>query len=71
MSDERKFVKQKIVRDTGPYMSIVGHFNAERYPGCPLADTNVELDLERFCIHWDQKEKFMDELAELITRYQL
>lgn len=70
MSDERKFVKQTIGRETSRFTSIAGNFEAERYPGSPLADTNVEVDL-RFCIHWDQKEEFMDELAELIKRYHL
>jgi len=50
---------------------ITGNFDAERYPGCDLLDTGVELEISRFSITWKDKEKLMKELAEVIRKYQI
>jgi hypothetical protein len=72
MFDEnRKFAKDAVTEDTGPYHSITGKFEAEKYPNTPLLDTTVELEIPRFAITWEDRHKLMKELAEVIGKYQI
>ena len=63
--------RDTITVDAGPYQSITGHFEAERYPGCDLLDTSVELKMPRVCITWNDRKRFLEELAEVLRKYQL
>lgn len=70
--EERKFAKETIVEHPEPRFglgAVTAKFTAERYPGTPLLDTSVEIEVAPFSITWKDKEKFTKELAELIGRY--
>jgi hypothetical protein len=73
MNDERKTATQTLTAypsDWG-HGRITGTFEADRYPGEPLLDTRVELQIAPFSITWNDKEKLMGELAELLAKYQI
>ena len=70
---ERKFAKDTISKCETPFGNgtVTGKFEAEKFPGSDLLDTNVELEITPFCITWKDKEKLMKELAEIIRKYQI
>jgi hypothetical protein len=70
-NDEPKFTKATVNTEVSHWLSISGEFDAQRVPGHELLDTTVELKIPKFCITWSEKEKFMNELAELIRKYQI
>lgn len=73
MSDERKFASQTIKAypsDWG-HGSVTAKFEAERYPGSPLLDTHVNLEISPFSITWADREKLVEELKEVIAKYQI
>lgn len=48
----------------------VAHCQAERYPDDPrVLDTSVKLEIESFCITWDDKEKLIEEIESVIAKY--
>lgn len=67
----RKYATNEITKSLSNWHSVTGHFEAERFPDSPLCDTSVKLDFEPFCISWDQKEKFMSDLAEVVRKYMI
>lgn len=69
--DERPKVKDSVTVDVSQWHSVTGKFEAERYPGSPLLDTNVDLEIPTFCITWEARQKFMEEIAEVIRKYQI
>lgn len=69
--DGRKLVKDQIKKEVGPYHSITADFTAEKYEGCELLDTAVEINIENFCMTWNDREKLMIELANLLQKYQI
>ena len=69
--ESRKVIKCSLTKDTSVYQSITAKFEAEKFAGYPLADTYVELDIPRFCITWEDKEKMMEELAYVISNYAI
>jgi hypothetical protein len=67
MSDERKIRRLTLTRDLGPYNALVLDFAGDaRY-----VETNVDIGQTTVCVSWEQKDAFMDELAELVRKYQL
>jgi hypothetical protein len=71
MDDERKFSKDQITTNVSTWVPITGNFKAEHYPGTPLLDTSVELIIPPLCITWKNRQKLMDDLAELLRKYQI
>jgi len=71
MSDEPKFSKDQITTNVSTWLPITGKFKAQHYPGTPLLDTSVELIIPPLCITWKDREKLMNDLAELLRKYQL
>ena len=71
MSDD-KLVRSEIVEAIGPWLNMVGKFEAKHplVKGWP-ANVNVELDIPRFCIDWQDKDVLMQELAQVINRYRV
>jgi len=68
---ERKVVKVEISEEVSQWHTIKAKCEAERFPGLPLLDTGIELQIPRFTITWDDKDKLMQELAELLRKYQI
>jgi hypothetical protein len=73
MSYESKKVRTTLTTCSNDFGlgKITATFEADRYPGEPLLDTCVELEVTPFCITWNDKEKLMGELAELLAKYQI
>jgi len=68
---ENKFVQTTITAEVSQWHTIKAKLKAQKFPGSPLLDTNVDLEIPTFCITWNASEKFMEELAELIRKYQI
>lgn len=68
--DDRKFARDEIHEEAGPYHAISGKFEAEKYDGIPM-DTTVELTIDSFCITWDDRHSLMKDLAEVLSNYQI
>lgn len=67
MINERKFIHDR---------SIVGRlemrFSGEVYPDAPVLDTEVKIDSGTLCwISWPEKDQFLKELNEVITKYSI
>jgi hypothetical protein len=73
MSDERKIVKASWTAGENPYGfgQVRGEFEAERFPGKPLLDTRVELQISPFTITWEKRTELVEEIAALIAKYQI
>jgi hypothetical protein len=71
MSEERKFSKEEITVEVSQWSSVTGKFKAEHYPGTPLLDTSVELIIPPLCITWKNRQNLMDELSELLRKFQI
>lgn len=68
---ERKFATDKSEVDVSQFHTITAEFEAERFPGSELLDTNVELKIPRFAITWNDRGKLMQELAAVIRKFQI
>jgi len=64
--DERPKVKATVTDE-----NVKANFEAERYPGCPLLDTNCEIKIERLCIAWADQEKLVRDIQGVIDKYKI
>jgi len=64
----RRTVTDSITEDVSAYTSITGDFESEMFAGYPLLDTAAKINIE-VCISWKDKEKLMEDLAELLKEY--
>lgn len=73
MSDERKRIKSQFTAGESPYGfgNVTGKFEAEKFDSGPLLDTHVEIEITPFCITWSTKEKMIEEIAAIISKYQI
>lgn len=70
MSDDKNLTwKTTITEELSEWNSVKGSFEAQVFDG-QVIDTNVQVDV-KFVLVWDEKEKFMKELAELIKKYHI
>lgn len=63
--EERRKVKSKVTTE-----NITAEFVAEVYGG-PLLDTGVKLEVKDFCITWDNQEKLVNEIQEVLEKYKI
>lgn len=68
MDSPRRKVKDEISVDVSDYHQITGFFETENY-GNGLLDTSVKVQVDGICITWKDRQRMMDELAEVIKRY--
>lgn len=72
MSNKKSF-KEEVVTDIGPWLNIHGKFEADYGQDDFLVrlETRVELGIPTFTITWGNKDKLMEDLAEVIRKYQI
>ena len=66
-----KRVNDAISQDTSAWHTVKGQFEAEIYDSRGPLDTRVTLEIPDFCISWNNRKEFMEELAALIEKYSL
>jgi hypothetical protein len=69
--DDRKFVNDEIAIEVSQWNNVTGKFKAEVYPGTPPLDTTALIVIDFLTITWNDRQKFMEELAELVKKYQI
>jgi hypothetical protein len=72
-NEERKIVKSTLTACSNEFAlgHITAEFETERFSGLPLLDTRVELTITPFSITWNDREKLVAELEELLAKYQI
>lgn len=72
MNNEKdRFATDTIEASTSQWHSFTAKFQAHRFPGYPLADTNVTLNIPVFSINWNTRYQFAEELKALIKKYSI
>jgi hypothetical protein len=68
MDSKRRVVASELSEALGNYHEVRGSFEAEIYDGKAL-DTRVTIEIPDYWITWDDKEKLMKDLAEVLKKY--
>ena len=71
--NDRKVAHETVKEFLEPwgFGNVEAYCEAERYPGTPLLDTRVQVTVQPFSITWEDRNKLVKELAEVVKKYAI